>query len=116
MYAPVRAPVPGAKSYRHNKGMFIHGGDESVDVRVICDDNLIEPSAYWEGKKKLLLIQTLRLGYRQGWGPTGHISVAPQFSKWHDAVVISTLWQDELWKFAVLNVINKRYYIIPHDL
>lgn len=46
MYAAVRAPVPGAKSYWHIKGMFIHGGDERADVSVICDDNLIELSAY----------------------------------------------------------------------
>lgn len=46
MYASVRAPVPGVTSYWHNKGMFIHG-DESADVTVICDDNLIELSAYW---------------------------------------------------------------------
>lgn len=51
MYASVRAPVPGVKSYWHNKGMFIHGGDESADVSVICDDNLIELSAYWGDKK-----------------------------------------------------------------
>lgn len=52
MYAAVRAPVPGAKSYWHIKGMFIHGGDERADVSVICDDNLIELSAYWEVQKK----------------------------------------------------------------
>lgn len=46
MYAAVRAPIPGVKRYWHNKGMFIHGGDESADVSVICDDNLIELSAY----------------------------------------------------------------------
>lgn len=45
MYASVRAPVPGVTSYWHNKGMFIHG-DGSADVTVICDDNLIELSAY----------------------------------------------------------------------
>lgn len=46
MYASVRAPVPGVKSYWHNKGMFIRGGDESV----VCDDNLIELSAYRDRK------------------------------------------------------------------
>lgn len=46
MYASVRAPVPGVKNYWHNKGMFIQGGDESADVSVICDDNLIELWAY----------------------------------------------------------------------
>lgn len=46
MYAPLRAPVPGVKNYWHKKGKFIHGGDESADVSVICDDNLIELWAY----------------------------------------------------------------------
>lgn len=46
MYAPLRAPVPGVKNYRHKKGLFIHGRDESVDVSVICDDKLIELWAY----------------------------------------------------------------------
>lgn len=75
MYAAVRAPVPGVKCYWHNKGMFIHRGDESADVSVICDDNLIELPAYWRDKKETLLIKTSRLGYRQGWGPTGPVSV-----------------------------------------
>lgn len=56
MYASVRAPVPGVKSYWHNKGMFIRGGDESADVSVVCDDNLIELSAYRD---------------RKGWGQGG---------------------------------------------
>lgn len=60
MYASVRAPVPGVKSYWHNKGMFIHGGDESADVSVVCDDNLIELSAYRERK-------------RVGWGWVGGV-------------------------------------------
>ena len=46
MYAAVRAPLSGVKSYWHNKGMFIHGGDERADARIVCVDNLIELLAY----------------------------------------------------------------------
>jgi len=46
MYAAAHAAVPGVTSYWHNKGMFIRAGDESADVSVICDDNLIELLAY----------------------------------------------------------------------
>lgn len=42
MHASVRAPVPRVTNYWHTKGTFIRGGDESADVSVTCDDNLIE--------------------------------------------------------------------------
>lgn len=100
MYAAVRAPVPGVKSYWHNKGMFIHGGDESADVGVTCDDNLIELWAYWGDEKETPLIKTSRLGYRQGWGPTGPVSVNSSVPQ----VIIPTWWHDEQWKLAALHV------------
>ena len=102
MYAAVRAPIPGVKRYRHNKGMFIHGGDESADVSVICDDNLIELSAYWGDKKATLLIKTSRIGYRQGWGPTVIVNSVP--SKSHEGVIIPTWRHDGRWKAAALHV------------
>lgn len=105
MYAAVRAPIPGVKRYWHNKGMFIHGGDESADVSVICDDNLIELSAYWGDKKATLLIKTSRVCYRQGWGPTGAVSVNSSVpSESHGGVIIRTWRHDGRWKVAALHV------------
>lgn len=78
---PCALPSPGVWNYWHMKGMFIHGGDESADVSVICDDNLIELLAYWGDKKKrgggeTLLIQTPMLGLstRDG-APIASVSV-----------------------------------------
>lgn len=70
MYAAVRAPLPGVKSYWHYKGMFIHGGDELADARVFCVDNLIEPSAYRGGHKRETLIdQNIEVWLATGLGP-----------------------------------------------
>lgn len=85
MYAAMRATVPGVKIYWHKKGMFIQGEDESEDVSVICDDNLIEHLAYWRDKKKLL-IKTSRLGYWQAWCPRWSCHSPPTLTTSYTAV------------------------------
>lgn len=57
MYAAVRAPVPGVKGYWHNKGMFIHGGDESASLVMTTSSS----SGLTEGTKKR---NTYRLKHR----------------------------------------------------
>lgn len=104
MYAAMRATVPGVKIYWHKKGMFIQGKDESEDVSVICDDNLIEHLAYWRDKKKLL-IKTSRLGYWQAWCPRWSCHPPHHHHKLHGGVIIPTWWQAELWQLAASHVI-----------
>lgn len=104
-----RSRPQGWKNYWHMKGMFIHGGDESADVSVICDDNLIELLAYWgdkkkKGKEKILYWFKHRLwGHRLGMG-------APIASE------VSSFPPDELWKLAALQIYQKHKFDSPQAL
>lgn len=88
MYASMRAPVPGVKSYWRNKECL---STEEMRVRTPASFMMttLSSSRLIEGTKKKnpLLIKTQRLGYWQGWGPN-----ACQFPKLHWGVIITTWW------------------------